>query len=53
MTGPALAGAMDDVDGWRWVDRGEFEQLCSGEFWWPLVPVLFDELSPKGPSVAP
>jgi 8-oxo-dGTP pyrophosphatase MutT (NUDIX family) len=40
-TAPAMSASEDDVDGWRWVDRAEFEQLCGGEFWWPLVPVLF------------
>jgi 8-oxo-dGTP pyrophosphatase MutT (NUDIX family) len=38
---PALSATEDDVDGWRWVDRGEFERLCGGDFWWPLVPRLF------------
>jgi 8-oxo-dGTP pyrophosphatase MutT (NUDIX family) len=40
-TGPAMAATADDVDGWRWVDRSEFERLCGGDFWWPLVPRLF------------
>lgn len=39
--GPQLQGALDDVDGWRWVDRAQFAQLCGDEFWWPLVPHLF------------
>ena len=38
---PAMAGTEDDVDGWRWVDRAEFERLCGADFWWPLVPRLF------------
>ncbi len=38
---PRLQASEDDVDGWRWVDRAELEQLCGGEFWWPLVPALF------------
>jgi hypothetical protein len=37
-----MAASEDDVDGWQWVDRGEFERLCGGDFWWPLVPRLFD-----------
>jgi 8-oxo-dGTP pyrophosphatase MutT (NUDIX family) len=40
-TAPAMAATEDDVDGWCWVDRAELEQLCGGDFWWPLVPVLF------------
>jgi 8-oxo-dGTP pyrophosphatase MutT (NUDIX family) len=39
---PSMAASEDDVDGWRWVDRAEFELLCGGDFWWPLVPRLFD-----------
>ena len=39
---PSMAASEDDVDGWHWVDRGEFERLCGGDFWWPLVPRLFD-----------
>jgi len=39
---PLLAASEDDVDGWHWVDRAEFERLCGGDFWWPLVPRLFD-----------
>jgi 8-oxo-dGTP pyrophosphatase MutT (NUDIX family) len=38
---PAISAPEDDVDGWRWVDRTEFEALCGAEFWWPLVPRLF------------
>ena len=38
---PAMAATEDDVDGWRWVDRAEFERLCGADFWWPLVPRLF------------
>ena len=38
---PVLAATEDDVDGWRWVDRDEFERLCGADFWWPLVPRLF------------
>jgi 8-oxo-dGTP pyrophosphatase MutT (NUDIX family) len=38
---PAMTAAEDDVDGWRWVTRPEFERLCGGDFWWPLVPRLF------------
>ena len=37
---PSMAASEDDVDGWRWVDRGEFERLCGSDFWWPLVPRL-------------
>ena len=40
-TAPAMAASEDDVDGWRWADRAEFERLCGGDFWWPLVPRLF------------
>ena len=39
---PSMAATEDDVDGWRWVDRAELERLCGGDFWWPLVPRLFD-----------
>lgn len=39
---PGLVASEDDVDGWRWADRDELEQLCGAEFWWPLVPRLFD-----------
>ena len=39
---PSMAASEDDVDGWHWVDRDEFERLCGGDFWWPLVPRLFD-----------
>jgi len=39
---PLMAASEDDVDGWHWVDRAEFERLCGGDFWWPLVPRLFD-----------
>ncbi|MEP6651263.1 MAG: DUF4031 domain-containing protein [Lapillicoccus sp.] len=38
---PSMAATEDDVDGWRWVVRAEFERLCGGDFWWPLVPHLF------------
>jgi 8-oxo-dGTP pyrophosphatase MutT (NUDIX family) len=38
---PSMAGTEDDVDGWRWVTRAEFERLCGAQFWWPLVPRLF------------
>ncbi len=38
---PKLQASEDDVDGWRWVDRDGLEELCGGEFWWPLVPRLF------------
>ena len=44
--GPAMrlgADDVDDVDGWRWVDRAGFEALCGGDFWWPLVPSLFGQ----------
>ncbi len=43
-TAPAMRAAtddVDDVDGWRWVDRAAFEALCGGDFWWPIVPSLF------------
>ncbi len=39
--GPVLQPALDDVDAVEWVDLDEFEQRCSGEFWWPLVEHLF------------
>ena len=32
----------NEFGAWRWVDRAELERLCAGEFWWPLVPRLFD-----------
>jgi 8-oxo-dGTP pyrophosphatase MutT (NUDIX family) len=38
---PSMSGSEGDVDGWRWVDRAEFERLCGDDFWWPLVPRLF------------
>ncbi len=41
-SGPPMAAREDDVDGWRWVDRAAFEALCGEDFWWPLVPGLFD-----------
>jgi 8-oxo-dGTP pyrophosphatase MutT (NUDIX family) len=41
-TAPSMASTEDDVDGWRWVDRDQLERLCGAEFWWPLVPRLFD-----------
>jgi hypothetical protein len=41
-TTPSMVATEDDVDGWRWVDRDELERLCGAEFWWPLVPRLFD-----------
>ncbi len=40
--GPALRSGYVDVDEARWVDRDELAVLCSAEFWWPLVPHLFD-----------
>jgi 8-oxo-dGTP pyrophosphatase MutT (NUDIX family) len=40
--GPALTAGEDDVDGLQWVDRAAFEALCGADFWWPLVPTLFD-----------
>jgi 8-oxo-dGTP pyrophosphatase MutT (NUDIX family) len=41
-TGASMTATEDDVDGWRWVDRGELQALCGQDFWWPLVPWLFD-----------
>jgi 8-oxo-dGTP pyrophosphatase MutT (NUDIX family) len=38
---PAMQATEADVDGWRWVTLAEFEELCGGEFWWPLVPRIF------------
>lgn len=39
--GPVLSASEADVDGWRWVSPTDFEALCGGDFWWPLVPRLF------------
>jgi 8-oxo-dGTP pyrophosphatase MutT (NUDIX family) len=39
---PELTATEDDVDDGRWVDRTAFEALCGADFWWPLVPPLFD-----------
>lgn len=41
---PPLASRLDDVDGRRWVTWDELEQLCAGEFYWPILDAL---LSPR------
>ena len=41
---PALTSALDDTSDRRWVSWGELVDLCSDQFWWPLVAAT---LSPR------
>ena len=47
---PVMAATEADVDGWRWVDRAEFERLCGAHFSVAAGSAAL-QLSPAGPSV--
>lgn len=39
---PPVAARLDDTDSCRWVTWSEIEEICGGEFWWPLGQALHE-----------